>query len=754
MGSDDFCVSPLLAACCRVVSTVLVFAVWGTVSGSVPAGCTAHEAAEVYLIGAVSVNAAFAVEEIVLAHQSWRGGIMTPTARPHIPLLLSIRISLWSADILWTLFGTIVAAAFPSCFEGNPEYSAVIFILVMSWLMLASHAFFAYAVFLTDSAEKKTDRDVLYGKRWVRRLKRLLCLASPDAECLEEISELFANMFRSVDLVPTDILAGVILVQRSQQLREAAHEAKRTPKQDSSFIDLIAFRGHTVQSSTLGKRESANVHTPRADNTNANASPNSFQNARISGDFSTATDNISTHSPFRGQRWSRNSSPALSSANVTLTRLDFDIEKPRRLQQYPSSAMEEPLITPFESSKGVTAVKVVERLCLFLRYAQGAYGWPMFLLDRPCTGCCQLASSRTGLGKSFTGVLDCCACNEAALVRTLRGSGGGVCGSAPGRDVRVVHFSDTNTECCSPYSVVIDHDVSSVVIAVRGTLSVQDVVTDARASLCPVVLPISQTLLGTAHNGMFRTAKKIYDQTRSALAASFAKHPSYKLILTGHSLGAGVASILSCLLSEVYETHICLAFSPPGALGDEKVAAFAKKHVYSFVFGKDLVPRFSEASSEHLRNHIMAELAAHGEVSKMAILGSRLKALPERRTPSLAGNQALHKHTTTVAADVREQRVLCSCFGNVMHFLDDASQGPLAAWRRADDLQEIEISPRMFLDHFPHNNVRTAETVLRRLRGEELTQIPYTFAPVEDLLERLHASLFDATPIVQKAFQV
>ena len=43
----------------------------------------------------------------------------------------------------------------------------------------------------------------------------------------------------------------------------------------------------------------------------------------------------------------------------------------------------------------------------------------------------------------------------------------------------------------------------------------------------------------------------------------------YKLVITGHSLGAGVASVLAFLLyqSKVYrERIICYAFSPPGCV--------------------------------------------------------------------------------------------------------------------------------------------------------------------------------------------
>jgi len=41
---------------------------------------------------------------------------------------------------------------------------------------------------------------------------------------------------------------------------------------------------------------------------------------------------------------------------------------------------------------------------------------------------------------------------------------------------------------------------------------------------------------------------------------------NYRLVLVGHSLGAGTAAILAVLLKEQYPTLQCYAFSPPGGL--------------------------------------------------------------------------------------------------------------------------------------------------------------------------------------------
>ena len=91
----------------------------------------------------------------------------------------------------------------------------------------------------------------------------------------------------------------------------------------------------------------------------------------------------------------------------------------------------------------------------------------------------------------------------------------------------------------------------------------------------------------------------------------------YKLVITGHSLGAGVASILALFLQPVYGNLVCYAYSPPGCtfrsvnlacgvsllqmsvvishyflhLLSLPVVAHSQKFITSVVLGNDMVPR-------------------------------------------------------------------------------------------------------------------------------------------------------------------
>ena len=153
------------------------------------------------------------------------------------------------------------------------------------------------------------------------------------------------------------------------------------------------------------------------------------------------------------------------------------------------------------------------------------------------------------------------------------------------------------------YVVLTDHSESNIVLCIRGTYSIGDAILDIVCDEVPF-------LDGYAHHGMVdganRILKKVMPVLRSLLLEKF---PGYKLRVTGHSLGAGTAELITMiLLSSTNEDREwlskidikCVALAPPPVYRPEDGMSFLEKNVQKniliFVNGNDCVPRLSLAN--------------------------------------------------------------------------------------------------------------------------------------------------------------
>ena len=124
------------------------------------------------------------------------------------------------------------------------------------------------------------------------------------------------------------------------------------------------------------------------------------------------------------------------------------------------------------------------------------------------------------------------------------------------------------------------HATESVVLAVRGTGSFKDVVTDVMADEVMLrsrmlgsnmMIPKVPFLGGFAHRGIVDGAGRILDRAGQEIADALRliliivlgeirfnrNHPGYRLMLTGHSLGGGIVNILALQVSPLLIPHFC-----------------------------------------------------------------------------------------------------------------------------------------------------------------------------------------------------
>lgn len=140
-----------------------------------------------------------------------------------------------------------------------------------------------------------------------------------------------------------------------------------------------------------------------------------------------------------------------------------------------------------------------------------------------------------------------------------------------------------------------DSRTKNIVIVVRGTISVSDVLVDVLCHSAPFAS-------GYAHSGMSDAAHALFAVAKPILENALRHHPTYSIVTAGHSLGAGVAILLTkILLDDGFSRTKCYAISPPPVFGPvDCIDPGWSSALECFVHEDDLVPRLSLRSARAL----------------------------------------------------------------------------------------------------------------------------------------------------------
>ncbi|XP_050947922.1 uncharacterized protein LOC103497722 isoform X2 [Cucumis melo] len=151
----------------------------------------------------------------------------------------------------------------------------------------------------------------------------------------------------------------------------------------------------------------------------------------------------------------------------------------------------------------------------------------------------------------------------------------------------------------SPYMIYLDHDHGDVVLGVRG-------LNLAKESDYAVLLDnkLGQTKFcgGYVHNGLLKAAVWIFESECEVLRELVEKNPGYTLTFVGHSLGAGVVSLLTIValqkqdrLGNIERKRIrCFAIAPPRCMSLNLAVRYADV-INSVVLQDDFLPRTTTA---------------------------------------------------------------------------------------------------------------------------------------------------------------
>ncbi|XP_063971191.1 diacylglycerol lipase-alpha-like [Lytechinus pictus] len=278
----------------------------------------------------------------------------------------------------------------------------------------------------------------------------------------------------------------------------------------------------------------------------------------------------------------------------------------------------------------------------------------------------------------------------------------------------------------TPFFVALDHERRRVVVSIRGTLSVADIVTDLSADTSPISSQ-DESSPYQGHKGMVEAAnyikRRLIDDMllHQAFTSDEARGTqNYELLLVGHSLGAGTAAILGIMLRPDYPTLKVYAYSPPGGLLCKESSEYAAEFVTSLVVGKDVVARIGLSQMEFLRADLLNCIKMCRDPKWRVIMGEllccctvhskNLAPVEDVDTPSpfpCRLDKAFHPTNHALVLSTHSPlylpgRVLQIVRNN--HKREGISKKDCAyygIWRDLEDFSEVLISPVIIKDHLP-----------------------------------------------------
>eukprot|EP00112_Aurelia_sp_Birch-Aquarium-sp1_P019699 Seg493.3 transcript_id=Seg493.3/GoldUCD/mRNA.D3Y31 product="Sn1-specific diacylglycerol lipase alpha" protein_id=Seg493.3/GoldUCD/D3Y31 len=604
----------------------------------------------IYLVGYIALLIIVAVMDCLICFASSRGRVFELHKRRSVVPLIYIRFALFIIELIWLvlgftwIFGKQMRQHCHDMATRRLSQGIVMFnFLFVIGVLVTMYFIFDSAGRLWPKLSSKNSRKSQYGaihkqiraqyeKKWEKSCKALFCctkIESSQDNVFGFVSGLLSEYFQEyLDLVPSDIVAGLILLRRHQKALEAR-------KIEKLLKDRIGNGDNDTEVVIKGKRT---VH--------------------------------------RHQR--------------TTSARNFNYDN-------------------------ITESNILEDITHFSSYALAIYGWPFYLYDgilcgacnlcfkiRCCAGCCRPST------KDFVLVEDnCCECNLEATKMFLNN-----------HEHEIIYISYKDEVYQPPFFIAVDHKKKSVVVSCRGTLSLKDVLTDVMIE--EERIPVEggdPTWMG--HKGMIQSAQFVLDIIIKEGLLEKAFHcdtdrgtDSYGLTVVGHSLGAGVASILAFLLRPKYPALTCFAYSAVGSTFNYSASTYARDFIYSIVVGKDVISRLNLHTLDELR-YMIIELLQRSKVPKWKIIrGCLCQCMLCCQSSSKSSHEDYLEHEIEdipkyepesskryymggkVVHIVKTQSIYPRCFGKKKAVYE-------AVWADVDDFQSILISNLLWKDHIP-----------------------------------------------------
>ncbi|XP_046382989.1 diacylglycerol lipase-alpha-like isoform X2 [Ischnura elegans] len=684
-------------------------------------------------VAALALTLCALVSELSICLVAMRGSILDARPRAAAEFLIYARLGLMGVELVWLCLGVVwLCVHYVDC-PVEVAKEALLGLVISNWCVICSVVITVWCTY--DAAGrswvkmKKYQRSVrdaqqsrfqykrsgnrnrnwrqrkvirAYQDSWDHRCRLLFCCmgnSDRSRNSFADIARLLSDFFRDLDVVPSDVIAGLVLLRKSQKRRRLAIIGQRV---DGTY------------------------------------------------DF-------------------------LSGAAVTSSTKFVALSDPATLESF-------------------------QEVVHYMSFALAAYGWPMYLVANSASAICSLCTSMRccACAPCCYGRLckkdkdqnadpeiveDNCHCNYAALQKIMEAD------AALSRRNKVVSVDAESSgvetkncksgKCCvdvvyatyhvdvgeTPFFVAVDYAERKVIISIRGTLSMKDVITDLNAEGEPLPLaPPREDWLG--HKGMVQAAEYIRGKLNGEgiLERAFCRDTSrgtqsFGLVLVGHSLGAGTAAILAILMRGEFPGLHCYAYSPPGGLLSLPAVEYTKEFITSVVVGKDVVPRIGLHQLESLRTDLIKAIQQSKEPKWKTITGGVVccgcqtsdnpSTASSIEIPPMSANEASIQAVNELKGDSVEEdlevgmsRSRCNSQahptdssialtvhqplyppGRIIHIVrHHPSKGeqvlnnhePVyqALWANNTDFDEVLISPVMIQDHMPDKVLEALNKVI------------------------------------------
>ncbi|KAK6013872.1 hypothetical protein OSTOST_20787, partial [Ostertagia ostertagi] len=367
--------------------------------------------------------------------------------------------------------------------------------------------------------------------------------------------------------------------------------------------------------------------------------------------------------------------------------------------------------------------------CIFNISSACVYGWPTYLLHncslravyrlfRKMQCCGQLRCDQVLIIED-----NCCFCNTAAF--TL---------ATEEKNVDLFFVSFRNGLYEVPFVVLADHETRSIVITIRGSCSLVDLVTDL--CLDDEVLSIdvdADPLLRTdttldaegevrVHRGMLMSARYVFDTLRSIIGSKIGG-VEHKLSTCG----------LRTFSRQEYPDVRCFAFAPPGCVISENGLHEMEQHVMSIVSGHANDCAFKVAAELDACTKAKYEILIRGifriffspswesgPLSGNGPVTDRANLITDGPNPNgtygTAGNVAPNTATivTMVTNERLASRVELFAPGKLLYIAEDESleDGIASQWIDPKCLTDVKLTASALTDHLPKSIERMLKKVI------------------------------------------